>query len=315
MRYQDLGLNEADNYDFGDRTTAVLDKLGQRAGAAYQKFKGDYKSAKSDLESKQKENQAAAEKAAKVAQKTQTKTDAAAAKAAKPEPVKAAQIPTLVAKIITSRTPMHAADIEEMKDFDAKQLQTVNITIDQMKSRLAKIPRALRKGLKTSDFLDAQQRTDKSLNKYLADQPDAGKDAAEGMLMKDMFSESEVWQGALLTDDAAQAAEKLVELMQAISRDFERRNLAGTGAGKPVALPQSDGVVRLVSTQRQIIGDRLIALTGAVEQLGGTALPEKKPKKDAWDGFDGPSTKAPEQQPTQESLARVRRLVERMNQA
>lgn len=311
MRYQDLGLNEADNYDFGERTTAVLDKLGQRAGAAYNKLKGDYNSAKGEVESKQKEAQAAAEKEAKKTAKVTAQTQAAAA----PKAITAEQIPTLVAKIVVSRTPMHTADIEELHDFDAKQLSVVYMAIDKIKERLAKLPRALRKQLKSNDFLDAQQRADKSLNKYLGDQPPQSFEAAETSMMADQFSESEVWTEVMLTDDSTQAADKMVQLMKAIARDFNRRNQAATGGGKMLALPESDGVVRLLSSERQVLQNRLVALGGSVDQLGngGTQAPAK-PKKDAWAGFDGDKPAAAPQ-PTAESLRRVRRLIERMNQA
>jgi hypothetical protein len=91
----------------------------------------------------------------------------------------------------------------------------------------------------------------------------------------------------LTSDDGVHCAQEMIGLIKAISRDFEKRNLAATGGGKKKNFPEGTGIVRILSTQRQLIAMKLGLLQGAVEKLS------HKPISEA-------------------ALRRVRKLLERM---
>jgi hypothetical protein len=284
MRVSDL--KEADDFaDFSAQAGGVVDKFAKLAGGAYNKFKGAKDKAEAgiqgDMEKAQSKAERDAEKAAEKAEKDAEKGKGAKLKAL------GETIPQLVAKVVLDRTPDDPEMIEEFHALGAEQFNQVYAAIDKSKERLSKFPRELRKVLKSSDFLQAQSRTDQELNDMLGEQPDKGMEPAEEMLMKDLYSEQDAWSQVLTSDDSAGAAQHMVGLIKAISRDFASRNQANTGAGKAKSYPEGTGIVRLISTQRQLIAMRLGLLQGSIEQLSHKPV-------------------------TEAALRRVRRLLERM---
>jgi hypothetical protein len=257
------------------------------AGAAYGKFKGT-------REKEESEQEKAAEKAKTAQEKADAKAEAAKEKAdAKKKGAQVAKLTSaggmadLVAKVVLDRTPDSADDIEEFHTLDVEHFNLVYNAIDAAKKRLAKFPIELRKVLKSSSILDASDRTDQMLNLVLGKQPDKGLEAAGDMLLKNLFDEHEVWAVVLTDDNGAEAALGMSHLIMAIINDFKRRNLANVAAKKSKAYPEAIGVVKLISTQRQLIAANLVKLHNAVEQLA------EKPVTEA-------------------ALRRVRKLLERM---
>lgn len=283
MRVSDL--QEAEFADFATQATGALDKVAKLASGAFNKFKSSKEQADSEIKGGIQRAQTAAERAAeKAAEKAER--DAEKGKGAKQKAL-GESIPQLVAKVVLDRTPDDPDMIEEFHTLDADQFNQVYAAIDKSKERLSKFPRELRKVLKSSDFLQAQSRTDQELNDMLGEQPDKGMEPAEDMLMKDMYDEQEAWAEVLTSEDTAGAAQKMVGLIKAISRDFAARNQANTGAGKAKSYPEGTGIVRLISTQRQLIAMRLGLLQGSIEQLSHKPV-------------------------TEAALRRVRKLLERM---
>lgn len=290
MRFDDL--NEASFASFADQAVETVDKLTSAAGKAYGKFKGAKEKAehgiKSDIKSAQAEAERAADKAAAKAEKdaeAKAKTDKATR--AKASAAVAGNIPALVAKVVLDRTPDDPDMIEEFHALDAEDFNKVYTAIEKAQDRISKFPREMRKALKASDFLQATHKSDNELNDMLGEQPDRGTDAAEDMLMKNLFDEQSVWAGVLTSEDLAGSAQHMISLIKAISRDFERRNLAATGSGSKKAFPEGTGIVRIMSTQRQIIMIRLGLLKTSIDQLA------EKPVTEA-------------------AMRRVRKLLERM---
>lgn len=290
MRFKDL--NEAGFASFADQAVETVDKLTSAAGAAYGKFKGAKEKAESGIKSDISKAEAEAEKAAEKATAKAEKDAEAKAKTDTAMKVKAAaaltgNIPTLVAKVVLDRTPDDPDMIEEFHALDAEDFNKVYAAIAKAQDRISKFPREMRKALKASDFLQAAHKSDNELNDMLGAQPDRGTDAAEDMLMKNMFDEQAVWAEVLTSDDAGGNAQHVISLIKAISRDFERRNLAATGTGSKKAFPEGTGIVRIMSTQRQIIMIRLGLLKTSIDQLA------EKPVTEA-------------------AMRRVRKLLERM---
>lgn len=283
MRVSDL--NEADFANFADQAAQTLDKVGKFAGGAYGKLKGSADKAKGELNAEDAKAAAAAEKQAEKDAEKAEKTSAAG-KAAKQKAL-GESIPQLVAKVVLDRTPDDPDIIEEFHALGAEQFNQVYAAIDKAKERLSKFPRELRKVLKSSDFLQAQHRGDNELNDMLGEQPEKGVEPAEDMLMKNLFDEQEAWTEILTSDDGPGGAQNMVSLIKAISRDFAGRNLAATGAGAKKNFPEGTGIVRIISTQRQLIAVRLGLLQGSIEQLSHKPV-------------------------TEAALRRVRRLLERM---
>jgi uncharacterized protein YjbJ (UPF0337 family) len=287
MRVSDL--KEADDFaDFSAQAGGVVDKFAKLAGGAYNRFKGAKEKAEAgiqgDMEKAQSNAERAAEKAERDAEKAEK--DAEKGRGAKQKAL-GETIPQLVAKVVLDRTPDDPDMIEEFHGLDAEQFNQVYAAIDKSKERLSKFPRELRKVLKSSDFLQAQSRTDQELNDMLGEQPDKGMEPAEEMLMKDLYDEQAAWSQVLTSDDAAGSAQHMAGLIKAISRDFTARNQANTGAGKAKSYPEGTGIVRLISSQRQLIAMRLGLLQGSIEQLSHKPI-------------------------TEAALRRVRRLLEQM---
>ena len=276
-------LQEAEGFsDFSKQATDVIDSITKAAGGAFNRFKGAKEKAESNIKSDIQDERNAAEKAAEKAEK------AAGSKAKSDKAKLGESIPDLVAKVVVDRTPDDPDMIEEFHALGVEQFNSVYAAIDKAKERLSKFPREMRKALKASDFLQAQSKADNELNDMLGEQPDKGMEPAEDMLMKNLYDEQELWVHVLTSDDAAGAAQEMISLIKAISRDFEKRNLAGTGgAGRKKNFPEGTGIVRIMSTQRQLLAIRLNLLHGSVEQLASKPV-------------------------TEAALRRVRKLLERM---
>jgi hypothetical protein len=280
MRFKDL--NEASFASFADQAVETIDKLTSTAGKAYGAFKGAKEKAESGIKSDIKAAQAEAEK-----EKEKAEREAEKGKAGKNKKL-VENIPALVAKVVLDRTPDDPDMIEEFHALGADDFNKVYTAIDKATDRIAKFPREMRKALKASDFLQAIHKSDAELNDMLGEQPDKGIDPAEEMLLKNLFDEQSVWTEVLTSDDLAGSAQHMISLIKAISRDFERRNLAGTGvAAKKKSFPEGTGIVRILSTQRQIIMMRLGLLKTSIDQLA------EKPVTEA-------------------AMRRVRKLLERM---
>lgn len=286
MRFRDLQEDES-FADFGQQAADAVGSITKRAGAAFNKFKGSYEKAKGEVESEQekaaKDAERAAQKAGKDAEKAKGKKKKKD-KSGKP----AMSIPELVAKVVLDRTP----DPEDLPEFDklgAEDFMEVTAAIEKARERLAKFPREMRKALNASDFLQDQHKSNDELNDMLAEQPEKGEEAAEDMLLKNLYDEQSVWTDVMTTDDGTAVAQEMVGLIKAISRDFEKRNLAATGSGGKKSFPEGTGIVRIMSTQRQLIAMKLGLLDTAVEQLSHKPV-------------------------TEASLRRVRKLLERMGE-
>lgn len=284
MRITDL-QESGDFADFSTHVDHAADRFGKLAGGAFDRLRGAKDKADSTILNSYEKAQAKAERAAERAA-DKAERDASNAQSAKQKAL-GESIPQLVAKCVLDRTPDNPDVIEEFHALNADQFNQVYATIDKAKERLSKFPRELRKVLKSSDFLQAQNRTDQELNDMLGEQPDKGMELAEEMLMKNLYDEQDVWVQVLTSDDVSGTAQHMLGLIMAISRDFEKRNLAATGSGKAKNYPEGTGIVLLMSTQRQLIAVRLGLLQGSIEQLSHKPV-------------------------TEAALRRVRRLLERM---
>lgn len=317
MRFNDLYEAPMAPHDIEANTHAVFDKLGKHASTVYSKLKGLHDKVSSEIESEQDKKQKQAEKETARQAAIQAKADKQAKKLKKLKNRKDGQktladpnddIPSTIAHIVTDRTPEQSADIEEMHGYDAQQIQEAQLEVDKQLKRLAKLPEALRKAFLSSDFLNDGDRTTDDLNIVLAKQPEKGFEAAETLMMRDIYGENEVWIDALTNDKPEQAAAKLVELCKAMGRDFDKRNLAATGSGKGASYPVGLGVIKIISTQRQILQQRLLQLKGSIDQLANEPLPTAQPQAQA-----KPTAPVPGEKPvTQESLRRLRPVVEQL---
>jgi hypothetical protein len=284
MRVSDL--QEAGDFaDFSTQATDALDKVAKLAGGAYSKFRSSKDSADSEIKSNIQRAQTAAERAAeKAAEKAER--DAEKGKDAKQKAL-GESIPQLVAQAVVSSNPGDPELLDEFKGLDAKQFNEVYAAIDKAKERLSKFPREMRKALSANDFLQKQNKSNEELNDMLGAQPPEGEDPAEEELRKNMFDQQAVWENVLTSDDGAGSAQQMVQLIKAISRDFQRRNQAATGSGGKSTLPEGTGLVKIMSTQRQVIARRLIELQRSIDDLSSKPI-------------------------TEAALRRVRRLLERM---
>jgi hypothetical protein len=271
MRFNEL--NEEGFIDAGERGVQAFSNLAKHAATAFGKLKNAKDKAKSSIEADIDKAESEAEKAAAKSARETEKAKKATEKASKKKKQPIADMPALIAKVVLDRTPQDPEDIEEFHSLDPETLSTVSGEIDKIKERLSKLPRELRKALKASDFLQDQHRTDVELNDMLGEQPDAGMEPAENMLMKNLFSEQDVWTEALTSDDDS-TGQQMVSLIKAISRDFERRNLANISAKKKKNYPEGTGIVRIISTQRQLIAMRLTMLKDSVEKLAHKPVTE-----------------------------------------
>lgn len=287
-----MRVSDLHEEDFHKEAGKAISDIGALFGKAHSALKGSYDKAKGELEGEGRRAAAQASADAKKAQqaaekeKQEAQKKSADERAAKQKAL-GASVPQLVAKVVLDRTPDDPDIIEEFHTLDVEQFNSVYLAIDKAKERLSKFPRELRKVLKASDFLQDKSRSDNELNDMLGEQPEKGMEAAEDMLMKNLYDEQEVWAEVLNSDDGAGAAQNMLGLIKAISRDFAARNLAATGSGAKKNFPEGTGIVRIMSTQRQLISMRLGLLTGAVEQLANKPV-------------------------TEAALKRVRRLLERL---
>lgn len=265
-------LLEADFGNFGTESAQAIDSITKHAGAAFNKLRGSYQKAASDVKSEKEKQQAEAEKEADKA-KAEAEKQTARSKQLSGKQLQL-KIPRLVAKLCLDRTPETPDDIEELQNLEAEQFNMVYTAIDKATERLSKFPAAMKSALSQSDFLQAQHRTSDELQTLLGDQDAKGFDPAEDMLMKNLYDEQAAWSDVLTIGDSS-SVQQMLELMKAISRDFEKRNLAATGAGGRKAFPEGTGIVKIISTQRQIIQKRLELLHRAVEKLASNPITEE----------------------------------------
>lgn len=288
MRFREL--NEAGGFaSFADQAVDTFDKLASTAGKAYGAFKGANAKAVGDIKSDISKAEAEAAKAKKEAEKAAAKE----AKKKKPSTKELKDIPALVAKVTLDRTP-DSTDIPEFDKFGAEDFNLLYDALEKAQDRISKFPRELRKTLKSSDFLQDMHKSDNELNEMLGEQSDRGIEGAEKMLMENMFDEQAAWVDVMVDDDAAGNAQRMISLIKAMSRYFDKQNdavistkFSKSGKGKSKEYPTGTGIIRLMSAQRQLIAIRLGLLKSAIDELA------EKPVTEA-------------------SLIRVRKLLERM---
>lgn len=265
-------LLEADFGNFGDDAAEAVDIITKHAGAAFNKLRGSYDKASTQIKDEHERQQAATEKAAEKGAAEREKADAKAKHLSGKQLT--LKIPRLVAQLCLDRTPESPDDIEELHGLEPEQFNSVYVAIDKATERLAKFPAAMKKALSQSDFLQAQHKTSNELQSLLNDQDVKGLEPAENMLMKNLYDEQSAWSDILTIGDDS-SVQQMLELIKAISRDFEKRNLAATGSGGRKAFPEGTGIVKIISTQRQLIEKRLELLHRAVEKMAENPITEE----------------------------------------
>jgi hypothetical protein len=246
-------------------------------------FKGLASKALGNVKVGNDKKKAAADKAAKDAERAKSHQNALKAGAVGGS--------STIADIILDTTPEEES-LEPIKDFDAGHLNSFTNEIEKVQARLTKFPVIMQKVLKDSDFLDAQDK--KNIRELTSDQNENTLDAPEQLLMRDNNGEQAAWRIALTSDDPNEVGKIMLANIAKISRENQKRNLAGAGTPnkKTKTLAVGTALIRACAAQRQVLDMRLSVLKGLVDKMVHSTKPI-----------------------TQEQLKRVRKLLERMNTA
>lgn len=251
--------------DFSQDAASAVNSLTSLARAAAGKLKGAKDKATNDIHQANAREKAAQDKAAAEAEKLAGKN--------KPK-FTADNMDSVISHVVLSRTPEVLEDVEELKDIQPEQVDKVLSVIDKVKERVTKFPVALRKGLKASDFLQDNHKSDSELSDMLADQNDAAVEAVEEQFMKDSFGEHDVWESIMTDDNTAENVNAIIHLIKAISRDYEKKNLASTGTANKKNYPEGTGIVKIISIHRQLLEMRLGLLRSIVEKIDSKPVTE-----------------------------------------
>jgi hypothetical protein len=284
-------LNEADFGSFGADAAGAIDSIAKHAGAAFGKLKSAHQAVTADAQAKLNKAQAKAEseaeKAAARAEKDALKGNALSGKEL------TLRIPRIVAQLCTGPTDPNTKEaIAPLKNLKIDQYQIVFTSINKARKRLALYPSEMRKRLMTDKFLRSDHQNKNTLNLVLGRQPEDTLAKAKEELQQNTYKEQQAWADLLALGDQASMTNMFI-LMQTVGAKNAKHNEERVAQGAEKNMPETLGVVKLFSSQRQVILDRLDMLNRAIETMSGQRAGDQEEEKPV----------------TEEVLARVRAFV------
>lgn len=252
MRFTDL--KEAEVANFADQADRALSDVAGKAKAAYGRLKDAYKSARGEVRGEinrvvmqgQREHDQAAD--------AKAKADKAALKSASE-----AGAPAIIANLALATHEPGVEDMAAIDDFDAEAYQRFQASLEAVEGRVLGLSKLLKTTLKHADFLSGSDRTDARITDLLADVDDARLDPIERALVRNN-DDLAMWRFILATDDQAAVAKRVLSQLTRTSAANERKNLAGTAAGKAKSFYTGSGLVRVLRGQAQVVERRLAVL-------------------------------------------------------
>ena len=271
-------LLEDGGFDYSGRTSAGLERIGQIAASAANKFRGAHGRAVDDV---QADNAAA------------TKAELGADAPADDAPIPAsfadlASAQITLAGIILDRTP-DEDDVPELDSLPAAQFVLAKKALAVIQKRFSKFGNELEKDLKAAPFINDYERDE--ISDRMNDTNPKREEASEAMLMQNENGERHAWMLALTKDDVDQGTAAIVRMIGTISKRHQAKNDVGD---KKKSYATGLNLVNVAGFQRQIIDTRIALLSGVLDKLENKAVSDAGNK--------------PSQTQVKETLSRLRKF-------